>query len=74
MESAPMQAINTVLVFVFVCVAVVTGYFYAEHGRQSQDAAVRQCVSRLVDAGSYTDQSEKICRAAVQSNAFQLRR
>jgi hypothetical protein len=61
-----MQAINTVLVFAFVCVAIVTGYFYAEHGRQSQDAAVRQCVSRLADAGSFTARSEEICRAAVR--------
>jgi hypothetical protein len=61
-----MQAINTVLVFVFVCIAVVSGYFYAGHARQSQDAAVRQCMSRLVGAGSFTNQSEEICRAAVR--------
>jgi hypothetical protein len=63
-----MQAINTVLVFVFVCVAVVAGYLYGGHARQSEDAAVRQCVSRLADAGSLTNQSEQICRAAVRRN------
>ena len=60
------RGLQTGFVLIGACIACFVGFKYAASQRQSDDAAITQCVSRLASAGTPTETSRQICRDAVR--------
>jgi hypothetical protein len=54
------------MVFVAAGIACCVGYSYAMGARSAEDAAVHQCMSREIAAGTLTIDSEQVCRASIR--------